>query len=268
MLISEASLSFPSHPTLALSVPLSLMGLSSLAISSVSTLSPFLTTRPDSSVPEFAATKFLVFLGIACPLVNIFSAVFMRIVPDDSVPEIYAAGEDDAPVRGTGGYGGTDEQGGMSASMYSTRSKRSISKGGSRGADGRSTSRVSQSSRRSLLSRAAQIREARLQNPDDPEAADPLVRDEDDLGLDEDAIPPPSPISQLLHLDEHTPLLIGGPEAAREEAEAMVRGKEVRITAMKLVKDFEGFWVFGFVLALCIGPVSLRLSFSIGMWQS
>lgn len=231
------------------------MGLSSLAISSVSTLPPFITTRPDSSVPEFAATKFLVFLGIACPLVNIFSAIFMRIVPDDTVPDMYTTGESDGPAVGSRGYGATAEQDPMSASMYSTRSKRSISKGGSRGGQGRSTSRVSQSSRRSLLSRAAQIREARLQNPDDSEAADPLVRDEDP-GLDEDAIPPPSPISQLLHLDEHTPLLIGGPEAAREEVEAMIRGKEVRLTAVKLVKDFEGFWVFGFVLALCIGPVS------------
>jgi hypothetical protein len=66
-----------------------------------------------------------------------------------------------------------------------------------------------------------------------------------------------SPISELLHLSEHTPLLIGGPEAAREEAEAMVHGKDVKWTAWSLVKDWEGFWAFGILLALCIGPVGV-----------
>lgn len=67
---------------------------------------------------------------------------------------------------------------------------------------------------------------------------------------------PDSPISQLLHLDEHTPLLIGGAEAARQEVEEEIAGKDHTWTAIKLVKDWEGFWVFGIFLALCIGPVS------------
>lgn len=71
----------------------------------------------------------------------------------------------------------------------------------------------------------------------------------DDLEVD-------SPIDQLLHLDEHTPLLIGGPESGRQEAEDELRGKDHTWTAMGLVKDREGFWVFGIFLALCIGPVS------------
>jgi len=71
----------------------------------------------------------------------------------------------------------------------------------------------------------------------------------DDLEVD-------SPIDQLLHLDEHTPLLIGGPESGRQEAEDELRGKDHTWTAMGLVKDWEGFWVFGIFLALCIGPVS------------
>jgi hypothetical protein len=75
---------------------------------------------------------------------------------------------------------------------------------------------------------------------------------------EEDEVPS-SPMSQLLHLDEHTPLLIGGPEVAREEAEAMERGKEAKWTAWKLVKNWEGFWAFGILLALCIGPVRNRL---------
>jgi hypothetical protein len=71
---------------------------------------------------------------------------------------------------------------------------------------------------------------------------------------------PDSPIGRLLHLDEHTPLLIGGPESGREDAEAALRGKEHTWTAMGLVKDWEGFWVFGTFLALCIGPVSPQLN--------
>lgn len=78
----------------------------------------------------------------------------------------------------------------------------------------------------------------------------PLPIDIDDLEI------PDSPISQLLHLDEHTPLLIGGPEAARQEVEEELSGKEHKWTAWKLVKDWEGFWFFGIFLALCIGPVS------------
>jgi hypothetical protein len=62
-------------------------------------------------------------------------------------------------------------------------------------------------------------------------------------------------MSQSLHLDEHTPLLIGGIEAAWEEVEEMERGKDVTWTVGRLVRDWEGFWAFGLILALCIGPV-------------
>ena len=81
---------------------------------------------------------------------------------------------------------------------------------------------------------------------------------------------PDSPISQLLHLDEHTPLLIGGAEAARQDVEEEIAGKDHTWTAMKLVKNWEGFWVFGFFLALCIGPVSFFLVLlpSLAQWDA
>jgi hypothetical protein len=66
-------------------------------------------------------------------------------------------------------------------------------------------------------------------------------------------------LSRSLQLDERTPLLFGGIEAAREEVEAMNRGKNVKWTAWGLVKDWEGFWLFGILMALCIGPVGLDL---------
>lgn len=78
---------------------------------------------------------------------------------------------------------------------------------------------------------------------------------------EEDQEIPASPIGQLLHLDEHTPLLIGGPEAGRQDAEEQLHGKEVRWTVSRFFKDWEGFWVFGLFLALCMGPVRIALSF-------
>ncbi len=143
-----ASLSFPSHPTIALSIPLSLIGLSSLFLSSFSYLPTFLT--PSSSpTHELNATKFLIFLGIFSPTINLFSALFMRVLP-----------------------------------------------------------------------------------------------------------PRPAGV-KLVNVDERTPLLVEGPEAAREEVEEMERGKEVSWTAWGLLKDWDGFWAFGVLLAFCIGPVGL-----------
>lgn len=168
-----ASLSFPSHPTLSLSVPLSILSLSSLVLSSFSSLPAFIDRSPES-YGELDAIKFLTFLGIACAAVNVFASIFMRIL--------------DTPIQ--------------------------------------------------LL---------------DSEEQD----DEDEF--DEDG-EPRSPVSQLLNLDEHTPLIIGGPNAAREDAEAVVRGKE-RWTAKRLVGDLGGFWAFGLLLALCIGPVSVQRTY-------
>jgi hypothetical protein len=141
---------------LALSVPLSLLGLSSLVLSSFSTLPTFQT-----STQELDARKFIIFLGIICPAVNLFGALFMRVVPQP-------------------------------------------------------------------------------------------IYDEEDLETSD------GPIDQLLHLNEHTPLLIGGPEAGRQDAEEALHGKDVKWTVTRFIKDWEGFWVFGMFLALCMGPVSSR----------
>ncbi|RXK42690.1 hypothetical protein M231_00246 [Tremella mesenterica] len=154
-----ASLSFPSHPTLSLSVPLSLLGLSSLVLSSFSSLPIF------SSSSELDPRKFLIFLGILSPSVNLFAALFMRVIP----PSISSP---NSPNLGP-------------------------------------TSPLMQSFHGEFL-------------------------------------------SQSLHLDERTPLLIGGPDAALQEIEEV--GREIKWTAWGLFKDWEGFWVFGLVLALCIGP--------------
>ncbi|WVQ82871.1 hypothetical protein IAT38_005007 [Cryptococcus sp. DSM 104549] len=166
-----ASLSFPRHPTLSLSLPLSLIGLSALVISSFSSLRIFISRETHDLDPA----KFLYFLGVLSPIVNLLGAVFMRVLPQP------------LPVDGETGEGGEGEG-------------------------------------------------------------------------EEDA--PGSPISALLHLDEHTPLLIGGPEAAREELEE-AGGKEVKWGIRELVADWKGFWLFGILCALVIGPGEMVIA-SIG----
>lgn len=60
-------------------------------------------------------------------------------------------------------------------------------------------------------------------------------------------------LSASLHLDERSPLLIGGPERAREDVEAQETGKAQRWTAVGLLRN-PGFWAFGAVMTGCIGP--------------
>nr|XP_019014016.1 uncharacterized protein I206_00093 [Kwoniella pini CBS 10737]OCF52797.1 hypothetical protein I206_00093 [Kwoniella pini CBS 10737] len=170
-----SSLSFPSHPTLALSLPLSLIGLSALVLSSFSALPIFLLKHSR----ELDAAKFLFFLGILSPAINLFGSLFMKVIPQ---PELF--GE--------------------------------------------------------------------LKLPDDPES-----------GHGEHAhIKMSESIGQLLRLDERTPMLIGGIEAAWEEIEAMESGKD-SYTARDLLKDYQGFWSFGIFLALIIGPGEMIIA-SIG----
>jgi len=170
-----ASLSFPTHPTLSLSLPLSLVGLSSLFLSSFSTLSIFQSPPPDSDLDP---VKFLTFLGVLCPLINLFGSMFMRVLPQTTPSPKVRLREDGESVH-----------------------------------------------------------------TDDSESID----DEAERYLT---------MSQSLHLDERTPVLIGGIEAAWEEVEEMEKGHDVNWTVGRLIRDWEGFWAFGLILALCIGPVS------------
>ncbi|KIR53778.1 hypothetical protein I315_03904 [Cryptococcus gattii Ru294] len=193
-----ASLSFPTHPTLSLSVPLSLMGLSSLALSSFSSLRIFISP----STGDLDPVKFLFFLGLLSPSVNLFGALFMRIIQ--------------------------------------------------------------------------------------PTAPPPLEQDMQTTAQDDEGTGPNLPIDQFLHLSEHSPLLIGGPEAARpalEETYGAIRnGDEVEDASKPdhlhhidgatwpgagqwgvrdLIADWQGFWIFGILVALVIGPGEMTIA-SIG----
>ncbi|WRT63169.1 uncharacterized protein IL334_000072 [Kwoniella shivajii] len=178
-----ASLSFPSHPTLALSLPLSLVGLSALVLSSFSSLPIF----QAKGTTDLDPARFLFFLGILSPCINIFGSLFMKVIPQ---PELFG--------------------------------------------------------------------EIRL--PEGQQDEDDI--DSSELGGDGDMGEMSESIGQLLRLDERTPMLIGGIEAAWEEIEAMEQGKDIW-TAKDLVKDYQGFWIFGLLLALIIGPGEMIIA-SIG----
>ncbi|WVR03076.1 hypothetical protein IAU60_000065 [Kwoniella sp. DSM 27419] len=186
-----ASLSFPSHPTLSLSLPLSLIGLSALILSSFSSLRYFASSSPASS--DIDPAKFILFLGILSPCVNLFGALFMRVIPQ---PELF--GEIKLPM----GEGDHEH---------------------------------------------------------DEEGAGDMSEDED---CEIDVAEMSESIGQLLRLDERTPMLIGGIEAAWEEVEALEQGKE-DWTVNRLLRDWQGFWLFGILLALIIGPGEFAMA-SIG----
>lgn len=173
--LTTASLSFPAHPTLSLSVPLSFMGLSSLFLSSFSNLSTF-----EDDNGELNVVKYLGFLGTLSLCVNLFSSVFMRILPPK---------QDEMD----------DAQGWDSDSEYEAYGHDSLT-----------------------------------------------IAD----------------LASSLHLDERTPLLIGGIEAARKDVEAEQHGQDVRWTVWKLVNN-PGFWAFGLVITFCIGPSEMVIA-SIG----
>ncbi|WWC90200.1 uncharacterized protein L201_005133 [Kwoniella dendrophila CBS 6074] len=191
-----ASLSFPSHPTLALSLPLSLIGLSALVLSSFSTLS-FFTSSTNS--PDLDSAKFLFFLGILSPSINLFGSLAMKVIPQ---PELF--GEIKLP-----------QDVNDDTTPHNTAVNPNIHH---------------------------QIDEnGQIDNQEEEEDEDIDVGDMSES------------IGQLLRLDERTPMLIGGIEAAWEEVEAIEQGKD-DWTAKDIIKDYQGFWIFGLVLALIIGP--------------
>lgn len=151
------------------------MGLSSLFLSSFSNLSTFEDDSGDLNV-----VKFLSFLGMLSLSVNLFSSVFMRVLPP------------------------------------------------------------------------------KLDEMDDPQGWD-SDSEYEAYGHDSLTI---ADLASSLHLDERTPLLIGGIEAARKDVEAEQHGRDVRWTVWKLVNN-PGFWAFGMAITFCIGPSEMVIA-SIG----
>lgn len=181
--LTTASLSFPRTPTLALSLPLAAIGMSSLFLSSLARLPVFAMHEAHARRNEVDPVRYLVFLAAFVAGVNVLSSVFMRILPSPPLVPPSSPSPPGTPARSP------------SLATY----------------------------------------------PDSP--------------------------SHLLNPDERTPLLIGGPEAAyaaaREEAEAAKdghvgdEGSHVHWDVRRLVRN-PGFWCFGALIALAVGPVSCQ----------
>lgn len=89
--LTTATLNFPKFPTLALSIPLSFLGLSSLFISSLGRLSWFQDALGPEQGKELNPVKFLRFIGVVVPIVNLFAGTFLivipPVIPEDLLPQ-------------------------------------------------------------------------------------------------------------------------------------------------------------------------------------
>jgi hypothetical protein len=233
--LTTATLNFPKFPTLALSIPLSFLGLSSLFISSLGRLPWFQDeAKGDEQGKELNPVKFLAFLGVVIPIVNLFAAMFLIVIPP-SIPQDLLPQDNLDP---------------------------------------------------DLLESADQVDDLQ---PIDTDDLDPPDLSRSFMSFRSAAS------EDIRHLAENTPLLIGGPEAlyaaVREEEHQPVRSRSHSkasshrlprngiLTSMeansalerqreepsvpehvhwnpKMLLKNKGFWGFGLILVLAIGPVS------------
>lgn len=121
-----------------------------------------------------------------------------------------------------------------------------------------------------------------------PPTTTPLLEQGIQTTAQDEGTGPNLPIDQFLHLSEHSPLLIGGPEAARPALEetygSIGDGDQVQDVSKPdhlhhingatwpgagqwgvrdLLADWQGFWIFGILVALVIGPGEMTIA-SIG----
>jgi len=87
--LTTAALNFPRYPTLALSLPLSCYGLSSLTLSSLAKLRWFWDDQAGSGGEQLDPVKFTRFLGVLVPAINLFAAIWLFVAPSavESYPE-------------------------------------------------------------------------------------------------------------------------------------------------------------------------------------
>jgi hypothetical protein len=89
--LTTAALNFPRYPTLALSLPLSCYGLSSLTLSSLAKLRWFWDDQAGAGGggEQLDPVKFTRFLGVLVPTINLFAAIWLFVAPSavESYPE-------------------------------------------------------------------------------------------------------------------------------------------------------------------------------------
>lgn len=240
--LTTATLNFPKFPTLALSIPLSFLGLSSLFLSSLGRIPWFQDSLPDDeNTKELNPVKFLRMLGIMIPLVNIFAAMFLIVIPpsipqdllqqDEIDPELIEdmdASEATFTVNDDGDE--TMERPDLSASFMSYRSA------------------VSEDLRH-LTERTPLLIGG-------PEALYAAVREEEGL-------PTPSRSRSHSKASSHrlprTAILSGSQDSnALENQTQQISGPEHVHWNTKMLLKNKGLWGFGIILVLAIGPVRTR----------
>lgn len=238
--LTTATLNFPKFPTLALSIPLSFLGLSSLFLSSLGRITWFQDKLSgDDQTKELNPVKFLRMLGTMIPLVNLFAAVFLIVIPpsipkdllqqDELDPELIEDMEANEATYNVNNEGDeTLARPDLSASFMSYRSA------------------VSEDLRH-LTERTPLLIGG-------PEALYAAVREEEGL---------PAPARSRSHskASSHrvprTAILSGMQDsnALERQTEETKATEHVHWNTKMLLKN-KGLWGFGIILVLAIGPVS------------
>lgn len=235
--LTTATLNFPKFPTLALSIPLSFLGLSSLFISSLGRLSSFQDElKGDEQGKELNPVKFLCFLGIIVPVVNLFAALFLIVIPP-SIPEDLLPQDELDPgmFEDVEGGGNVDEP-------------------GHRNSDDMERPDLSRSFISYRSAASEDIRHLAERTPlliGGPEALYAAVREEEQQPVRSRSQSKASshrPPAGILSVMEASNVL----ERQREEQNVH---EHVHWNAKMLLKN-KGLWGFGIILVLAIGPVS------------
>lgn len=223
--LTTATLNFPKFPTLALSIPLSFLGLSSLFLSSLGRLPWFQEELPEPAQGrELNPVRFLRFIGIIVPLVNLFAGTFLIVIPPAIPEDLLPQGDVDPELFEDDDGNDTLEPPDLSRSFLSYRSAAS-----------------------------EDIRHLAERTPlliGGPEALYAAVREEEHQ--------PTRSRTQSKASSRRPPreaILSGMEESnALERQTEEVLPEHVHWTAKTILKN-KGLWGFGVVLVLAIGPV-------------
>ncbi|KAJ9123953.1 hypothetical protein QFC22_000744 [Naganishia vaughanmartiniae] len=245
--LTTATLNFPKFPTLALSIPLSFLGLSSLFLSSLGRITWFQDSLPNEEhTRELNPVKFLRMLGIMIPLVNIFAAMFLIVIPP-SIPQDLLQQDEIDPD--------------MIEDMDASDATFTVNDVGEETMQRPDLSASFMSYRSAVSEDLRHLTERTPLLIGGPEALYAAVREEEGL---------PTPTRSRSHskASSHrvprTAILSGMQDGdALENQTEEIRGIEHVHWNTKMLLKNKGLWGFGAILVLAIGPAEMTLT-SIG----
>lgn len=245
--LTIAALQFPKYPTLALSLPLSCFGLSSLTLSSIARIPIFLSENSKGEM-ELDPIRLTRFLGVFVPAVNCFAAIWLFV--SDAAAKDYP--EDPAQLQ--------EETTGLLQDDPEVGDDSFVDTGDNDAAPDLSAS---------LHQELEDHRRRRHQNV--PSRLATPSKSNRVASIASSAYG-----NKIMDPTEHTPLLIGGPDALYasviEDTASVKRGPASNLegqTQMKseghvnwTVKTLgmnPGLWAFGGVMLLGMGPAEMIL---------